>query len=172
MFLKYVFLILFAFVTNLSAHDTKKKSIKAHEHGAGTLNIVQEGNTLLFEFEMPGNDIVGFEYKAVTSQDVKKVENAINILTDYKNMIKPSGSADCSIMDSSAKVIYEGKHSEFLSEYTFKCSKISDLKIIYLSNFKNFVNNKKLNIKIIGNNKKTAYVIDKSKKIINVKGFF
>ena len=87
-------------------------------------------------------------------------------------MIKPSGSAECEKIDSSAKVIYEGKHSEFISEYKFNCKKISQLKIIYIKHFKKFEFSKKLNVKIIGSNKKTAYVIERSKKILNVKGYF
>ena len=158
--------------TVLLAHSNKKKSLKSHEHGVGVLNIAQEGKTLLFEFEIPGFDIVGFEYKAKEKEDIKKVENAINILSNYKNMIMPSGSAGCEKINSSAKVINKGKHSEFLTSFTFNCEKVSELKIIYIKYFSKFENSQKLNIKIFGNNKKSAYVINKSKKILNVKGHF
>ncbi len=42
-------------------HENKneKKSIKAHQHGLSKLSIVQEEKSLLFEFEMPGYDVVG-----------------------------------------------------------------------------------------------------------------
>ena len=135
-------------------------------------NIAQEGNSVIFEFEIPGFDIVGFEYEAKEEDDINKVENALEILSDYKNMIMPSGSAECEKLESSAEVINEGKHSEFISSYRFNCKKISDLKIIYIKYFNNFENSKKLNIKVFGNNKKTAYVITKSKKILNVKDHF
>ena len=172
MFLKIIFFISFALITQLSAHDNKKKSLKSHEHGVGILNIVQEGNMLQFEYEMPGYDIVGFEYKAEKKEDIGKIKKAIKILSDHKNMIKPSGSAECENIESDAKVIYEGKHSEFISKYKFDCKRIADLKIIYINHFSKFQYSKKLNVKIVANNKKTAYVINKSKKIINVKGFF
>ena len=84
-------------------------------------------SSLLFEFEMPGNDIVGFEYEAKQQNDIEKVENAINILSDYKNLVSPSGSAECKIKSYSADVINEGKHSEFISSYKFNCKKISKL---------------------------------------------
>ena len=156
----------------LFAHSNKKKALKSHEHGVGVLNIAQEDNTLMFEFEIPGYDIVGFEYEAKETGDMKKVENALNILSNYKNMILPSSSAECENVASSSKVINEGKHSEFLSNYTFNCKNISKLKIIYIKYFSKFENSKKINIKIFGNQKKSAYVINKSKKIINVKGHF
>ncbi|MBF95658.1 MAG: hypothetical protein CFH34_01445 [Alphaproteobacteria bacterium MarineAlpha9_Bin4] len=172
MFIRLTILIYFISLPLLYSHSNKKKSLKAHEHGVGVLNISQEGNTLLFEFEIPGFDIVGFEYEAKEKNDIDKVENALSILSDYKNMIMPSGSAECEEVKSNANVVNEGKHSEFISNYTFECKKISELKIIYIKYFNKFENSKKLNIKIFGKNKKSAYVISKSKKILGVKGHF
>ena len=164
--------ILILLISSFGNAHSKKKSLDTHIHGVSTLNIVQEGNTLLFEFEMPGNDIVGFEYVAKQESDIEKVENAINILSDYKNLIFPSGAAECKIESYSANVINEGKHSEFISNYKFNCENISKLKIIYIKYFKSFENGKKLNIKILGEKKKSVYVIEKSKKLINVKNHF
>ena len=169
--LKISIIIFFISYAGLT-HSNKKKSLDTHIHGISTLNVVQEGNTLLFEFEMPGNDVVGFEYEAKEDSDMKKVENAISLLSDYKNMISPSGSGECKIHSHSADVIYEGKHSEFISSYKFNCENISKLKIIYIKYFKSFENGKKLNIKIVGEKKKSVYVIEKSKKLINVKNHF
>ena len=164
--------ILILLISSFCNAHSKKKSLDTHIHGVSTLNVVQEGNTLLFEFDMPGNDIVGFEYEAKKESDIKKVENAINILSDHKNLISPSGSAECKIQSNSANIINEGKHSEFISSYKFNCNKISKLKIIYIKYFKSFENGKKLNIKILGEKKKSIYVIEKSKKLINVKNHF
>ena len=164
--------ILILLISSLCNAHSKKKSLDTHVHGVSTLNIVQDGNTLLFEFEMPGNDIVGFEYEAKQESDIEKVENAINILSDYKNLIFPSGSAECKIQSYSANIINEGKHSEFISSYKFNCNNISKLKIVYIKYFKSFEKGKKLNIKILGEKKKSVYVIEKSKKLINVKNHF
>ena len=71
-------------------HDEQKntkKSLSAHEHGLSVLNIVQDMNTISFEFEMPGFDVVGFEYKAKKKEDIKKIKNALNILSDHQNMV-------------------------------------------------------------------------------------
>lgn len=172
-FFIFKLLILFSLIlTNTTfAHD-KKKNIKSHEHGVGILNLSQDENILLMEFEVPGSDIVGFEYKAKTEEDIKKVEDAVNILSDYRNILLPSSSAECELEDSSVKVMNEGDHSEFLTSYKFNCSNISSLKMIYIKYFKVFPNCYKTNIKIFGKNKKSAYVINKSKKFITVKGHF
>ena len=166
-------LIFFLISFSLNAHDSKKKkSLKAHEHGVGILNISQDNSVLLFEFEAPGYDIVGFEYKANKDEDIKKVENALNVLSDYKNIILPSASGDCIKDKSESKIVYEGNHSEFIAEYKLVCKNIANLKRIYIKYFNNFAYSKKLNIKILGKNKKTAYVASKSKKIIKLKDFF
>ena len=169
-----VFILIFLYsISALLAHDMKKKkSIKAHEHGVGILNIVQENNTLVFEFEAPGADIVGFEYEAKSDEDKNKIENALNILANYKNIILPSSAGDCEKVTSNAKVINEGTHSEFISIYKLNCKNIKNLKSIYIKYFDNFELSNKLNIKIVSKNKKTAYVISKGKKIIKVKNYF
>lgn len=87
-------------------------------------------------------------------------------------MIVSSGASECKIESSSAEVMHEGTYSEFLSNYKFNCKKVEKLKIIYIKYFKNFTNGKKLNIKILGTKKKSSYVINNSKKILNVKGHF
>ena len=56
--LKVIILFYLLSSSFLIAHSTKKKkSLKSHEHGVGVLNIAQEGNILLFEFEIPGEII-------------------------------------------------------------------------------------------------------------------
>ena len=171
--LKVIILFYLLSSSFLIAHSTKKKkSLKSHEHGVGVLNIAQEGNILLFEFEIPGADIVGFEYVAESNDDKKKVENALKILSNHKNMIVLPASAECSNIKNEVKVINEGKHSEFIANYKLACNQLDSLKRVYIKYFKNFELSKKLNIKIFGKNKKSAYVIDRSKKIINVKNHF
>ena len=78
-------------------HDEEKtkKSLDAHEHGMSILNIVQDKNNISFEFEMPGFDVVGFEYKAKKKEDIKKVRSALNIMSNYNNMIIISDEAKC-----------------------------------------------------------------------------
>ena len=50
---------------------------------------------------------------------------------------------------NSAKVLNEGSHSEFLSEYVFNCKNIDSLKSIKINYFDSFKLSKKLNINII-----------------------
>ena len=150
----------------------KKKSLKSHEHGVGILNIAQEDNSLLFEFEIPGFDIVGFEYKAESDEDIEKVAASLRVLSDFKNMLVLPASAECTNTETNANVVNDGKHSEFIAIYRFSCKQLDALKRVYIKYFNNFKLSKKLNIKIFGNKKKSIYVIESNKKILNVKNHF
>ena len=158
--------------TNEESSKKDTKSLDSHVHGVSILNIVQDMKQLSFEFEMPGFDIVGFEYKAKKKEDIKKVRNALGILSDYKNMINVPADAKCKEEKNSANVINEGSHSEFISQYLLICEKISSIKNIQIKYFDSFPFSKELNINLITKNKKTARTINRQDNIINVDGTF
>ena len=158
--------------TNEESPKKDKKSLDAHVHGVSILNLVQDMKQLSFEFEMPGFDVVGFEYKAKKKEDIKKVRNALGILSDYKNMIDVPASANCKKGKSSAKVINEGSHSEFISQYLLICEKISSIKNIKIKYFDSFPFSKELKINLIAKNKKITKTINKQDSIISVDGYF
>ena len=93
--------------TNEESSKKDTKSLDAHVHGVSILNIVQDMKQLSFEFEMPGFDVVGFEYKAKKKEDIKKVRNALGILSDYKNMIDVPASEINDSLTEMAQVIKE-----------------------------------------------------------------
>ena len=157
--------------TNEEHSKKDKKSLDAHVHGVSVLNLVQNMQQLSFEFEMPGFDVVGFEHKAKKKEDIKKVRNALNILSDYKNMINVPSSANCKEEKSSAKVINDGSHSEFISQYLLNCEKISLVKDIQIIYFDSFPFSKELNINLVTKNKKLSQITNKNNSIVNVDGY-
>ena len=152
--------------------EVKNESIKAHQHGVGVLNIAQENNKLIFEFELPGFDIVGFEYKAKKKEDIKKVKQAIKTLSDFSNMISVPSNAQCEIGYSNADLIIAGTHSEFFSKYTLNCTNIMKINKIKINYFKSFKNSKKLNVNLVTINKKEALSSSKLEDSLNVEGYF
>ena len=149
-----------------------KKSLDAHVHGLSVLNLVQDMNKVSFEFEMPGFDVVGFEYKAKKKEDIKKVRKALNLLSEFENLIIVSPEAECKKEGSTAKVVNEGSHSEFISEYILSCNKISLIKKIKIIYFDTFPLSKKLKINLVANNQKLSQVFDINNNTINVEGYF
>ena len=185
---KYMQLILIAFILlNLRAfaednhhkHEneqtqkaSKNESIKAHQHGIGILNIAQENSKLIFEFELPGFDIVGFEYKAKKKEDIKKVKQAIKVLSDFSNMISLPTNANCEINYSNADLVIAGTHAEFFSKYILNCNNIIEINKIQINYFKSFKNSKKLNVNLVTTNKKETFSNNKLENTLNVKGYF
>ena len=150
----------------------KHETVKAHQHGVGVLNIAQEDAKLIFEFELPGFDIVGFEYKAKKKEDIKKVKKALKVLSNFDNMISVPTNAKCKISYSNAEIIIAGAHSEFLSKYILNCKDINEVNKIQINYFKNFDNSKKLNVNLITINKQEALSSSRLENILNVRGYF
>ena len=185
---KYIKFIILAFIllnmrafTEDNHHDhkdeqsqkaSKNESIKAHQHGVGILNIAQENSKLIFEFELPGFDIVGFEYKAKKKEDIKKVKQAIKVLSDFSNMISLPTNANCEISYSNADLVIAGTHAEFFSKYILNCSNIIKINKIQINYFKSFKNSKKLNVNLVATNKKETFSNNKLENTLNVKGYF
>ena len=152
--------------------EVKNESIKAHQHGVGVLNIAQENNKLIFEFELPGYDIVGFEYKAKKKEDIKKVKQAIKILSDFNKMVSVPKNAKCNISYSNSDLIIAGTHAEFFSKYILECTNIIQINKIEINYFNSFENSKELNVNLVTINKKESLSINKLKSSLNVKGYF
>ena len=69
----------------------------AHVHGAGTLNLVQEGNQVNIELEIPGMDIVGFEHQATTASQKEAVKQAVAVLKQGDSLFHMNVEALCTL---------------------------------------------------------------------------
>jgi len=78
------------------AADAKRQH-EAHVHGAGTLNLVQEGKQLHVELDIPGMDLVGFEHQARTADQKKAVQDAVATLKKGDAVFRINAAAKCSI---------------------------------------------------------------------------
>ena len=67
----------------------------AHVHGAGTLNLVQEGQQLHIDLDIPGMDIVGFEYKARTTAQKQAVKEVVAALKRGGDLFQMNAEAKC-----------------------------------------------------------------------------
>ena len=65
-------------------------------------------------------------------------------MSNYNNMIIISDEAKCKEETQLAKVLNEGSHSEFLSEFQLSCQNISLIKNIKIMYFDSFQFSKKL----------------------------
>lgn len=89
------------------AATAESRALGAHEHGQGALNIAVEGATILMEFEAPGADIVGFEYKASSPEDRSAVDAAIAVLAKPLDLFTPPAAAGCVVTAAQVALITE-----------------------------------------------------------------
>lgn len=80
------------------------RDMDAHVHGAGSLNIAMEQNSLAIELAAPGADIVGFEHSATSKADRQTVEAAISDLARPLDLFGLPDAAGCSVEAASVEV--------------------------------------------------------------------
>ncbi len=79
------------------------RDLDAHTHGHGALNIALEGNQIAIELEVPGFDIVGFEYTAQSDEDKAAVVAALETLGDPAKLGSLPGAAGCDLVEASVE---------------------------------------------------------------------
>ncbi|MEM9709277.1 MAG: DUF2796 domain-containing protein [Pseudomonadota bacterium] len=94
-----------------------KRELDAHVHGHGALNIAMEGNQVAIELEVPGFDIVGFEYEASTDEDKAAIATALDTLGDASNLFSLTADAGCEVTEASVELLgEEDEHGEHEGE--------------------------------------------------------
>lgn len=89
---------------------SETRELDAHEHGVGQLNIAFDGSQVAMELEVPGADIVGFEYKAKSAEDRAAVDAAVAALARPLELFVLPAAAECSVVQASA--VLESEHEE------------------------------------------------------------
>ena len=133
-----------------------------HEHGAASLDVVLEGETLSMEFVSPAVNLVGFEYEPATPEEEEAVADALAQLEDGAALFAPAEAAGCELSSQEVEreVTSEGHseeehadeehadeetggageddgeegavHSEFHATYTFTCAQPDSLDSVNL----------------------------------------
>ena len=101
-----------ALLAAVPALAEEKRELDAHVHGVGVLNIAAEGSDVLMELEVPGADIVGFEYAAKTDADRKAVDAAVATLATPLDLFVLPAAAGCSVTEARAALEMEDEHAE------------------------------------------------------------
>jgi Protein of unknown function (DUF2796) len=84
--------------------DEAQRQHRAHVHGVGTLNLVQEGNRVHIELEIPGMDIVGFEHQARTASQKQAVKDAVAVLKQGDALFRLNAEATCALDTAGVEV--------------------------------------------------------------------
>ena len=146
-------------------HDHEHASLGAHEHGAGSLDVALDGQTLELDLDGPSMNLVGFEHLATTDADKAKVAAAQAQLGNPLVLFNLPKAAECSVeaqdlqsplfeaAPEEAAGVAKGEHhhSDIEAHYAFTCSKPEALKTLDLSKFfKTFPGTHKIKVQLIG----------------------
>jgi hypothetical protein len=144
----------------LSQAHAQQANLSTHVHGVSELNIVIEGNKLEMQLRSPAMNIVGFEHKARTEQQILKVKQSEVKLHDHSALFLFS-SGGCGLTQAKidlANLIKknaiekdvhghhhsdpdhnhedaDGDHSEVVAHYYYDCEDMDDLSSLSLGFF-------------------------------------
>jgi hypothetical protein len=142
--------------------------------------------------EVPGADIVGFEYEATTAEDQAKVQAAEEKLARPLALFVLPRNAGCKV--TSAKVVIaresetdhdaheheedaqveaggdEAEHSEFHAEYALSCSNVAAITTISFPYFDAFPNSEELAVTLITEKSQEAFKVSREHALIDIRG--
>ncbi|ETX05383.1 DUF2796 domain-containing protein [Candidatus Entotheonella palauensis] len=108
-------LIVFGQLMGIPVVGEAQRQHRAHVHGAGKLNLVQEGSQVHIELELPGMDVAGFEHKARTASQKQAVKDAVTALEQGSALFRMNAEAKCTFDKAEIEVSMmdddgEGEH--------------------------------------------------------------
>ncbi len=181
------------FATNAFAESKAHgKGHAAHEHGAGKLNLVAEGNKLTAQFEVPSESIYGFEYEPKTAADKKKREaGGEKLKSNIEKMIILDSKLGCKFTttkldlhaneaddeaeadakkpkDAKEQAKHDAEHSETHAEFVAECkSPLAGTKVTFgFSKF--FPRVRTVKIQALSGEKQAGAEIEKDKGSIDL----
>lgn len=126
-------------------NDHKSLEQEVHMHGLAELTLVVEGSTLEIQLESPAANIVGFEHRARSTQQMAAVEKAQSVLESPARVFTLLGG-ECAVQQVSvalAGLTHQSEHaehsdhdddpsghSEVRASYHYRCQKPETLKAV------------------------------------------
>lgn len=147
------------------AHTQKQETTRAHTHGAGELEIVQDGNGLFISFYTPLYNVLGFEHKPKTDTERVKARRVTSLL-QANGLFSFSSDAQCK---RSGYKLYsdilnphshgpehdhqhhneDSAHPDLRAVYEFECQKPEALKQIEVNVFRQFYGFEKIDVQAL-----------------------
>ncbi len=175
--MRFITFLIFLNFLNTAINAEETRQVDQHEHGVGELNIAIDGSVIDFEFMLPGADIVGFEYEAKSDEDIVKVNEALAMLENYKNIFSLPVNSNCKLSTSKISLKEEEhdeheeeSHNEFYAKYSFSCGNIQEIDRIEFTYFKTFANSSELEVQFISNVGSTSFEVEGDAPFILTEG--
>ncbi|MEO0947386.1 MAG: DUF2796 domain-containing protein [Cyanobacteria bacterium J06641_5] len=159
-----------------------RRQLEPHLHGAATLNVAVEENSLYLEMTSPAIDIVGFEHQPKTDAQKSAVTQAIAVLEAGTDLFALPDAASCRLLEATVATELlddhdehgehdhgeheeeeahvgeeEGEvHSEFMATYRFECAQPQQLRQIGIELFSTFPSLEEIEARVLTDSGQTA----------------
>jgi len=178
--------------------EKSTESLDAHVHGLSELTIAMDAKTIELQLISPAMNLVGFEYKASSKQDIAAVKKAKLLLEQQDSLFLIAGG-DCEHLSTSIDsdgLLQAGAHedqekhddhhdhekhedhsehdqgethSEMVASYSFTCKDTSKLSSIKVALFASFPGIHKVNTLWVTPSKQGSSMLSAKNSTINLK---
>ncbi len=173
-----------------TVHAEEHRHHKAHEHGAGHLNVALDQNTLMIELSLPAMDVIGFEHPVNSKEERGEVDRATALLQDGLQLFAPTPAAECELVQADVasallqsdrdthehEAEHDEKHAEdehahadFDVSYRFNCQLPAQLNALTLSLFEHFPATRRLTAQAITPAGQAGAELTPDKRTLNLK---
>ena len=163
------------------AQQTKQQ---AHLHGYAELTLALEGSALEISFESPAANIVGFEHKHISNEQLQVIDSAQQILSSPSELFSLS-AGNCSLteMDTDFSALLENekptsnhsesakkdRHSEITAGYKYHCPQGKKLNTIRVNLINRFPRIEKIKAMWVTETKQGAVELTPKSNLIQIK---
>lgn len=138
----------------LSTNIFAQKSLDKHIHGSIKLDITTNKKQILIILKNPANNFLGFEYKAKSKEEKKKLKNIKNLLTKKVTTLFNKEIESYKTKSPKFKQTFQGKdHSEIHLETYIKYSENIKSKTIEVQLISKFPKIKTIHIQLLRKNR-------------------
>jgi len=192
--LRFCYIAVGLFIAIQSTYAEKSvESLDAHVHGLSELTIAMDTKTIELQLISPAMNLVGFEHKASSKQDIAAVKQAELLLEQQDSLFLIAGG-DCEHLSTSidSDDLLEsdnhhddhddhGKHddhsehdqgethSEMVASYSYTCKDTSNLSSIKVALFTSFPGIHKINTLWVTPSKQGSSMLSAKNSTINLK---
>ena len=147
---------------NEHKHEGEHEQHSAHVHGHAKLFVVLEGKVLELLFESPAINLLGFEHKPESDQQLAKFEQVLSELNQPRGLFSVSEQAGCELSEKQIEVPYQDKdtgegHADYRAQYRFECQSPDELQNIPVQLLKRFPLTESIEVQSISSSGQKTY---------------
>lgn len=131
----------------------------AHVHGVVQARVAVQGNKLGVQFEMPLDNLLGFEHRPRTDVQRQAAQAVLQRLKAPATWLKPDAAAECTLSSSQVDAqaleparpgAKEPGHADLDASYEFTCGAPAQLKTLDIALMESFIRIQRIDVQVAG----------------------